>query len=386
MPGLRRHLPKRCLPMMLAMVLTASLGTTWTLSVQRSEAASSCPDQVRLRRAIAERLGRDPFSDSAPLGDARSLSVQFSRDGGRHLATVSLVEAQGRATGTRELSSTASDCTELAGAVVLAATIAIDPLVLTRPSSSVADAGVRDEWTLPPLTRPPDAARPPPVRPREQPVEPPPSSEPTTPPPLETLGPAPTPIFPPPRPIPLVGPPPPEPVKTPRALPALNAIYVGLGGGVSVGQVPTVAAVGTIHGSWATRNTLLTLSGDVTSPGAVTVGVGGVRALLVGGGLDGCAKWSVFGACAALGVGSWQAWSVGLPNPRPQGALFVSAGLGLLLDVPAGELVKVRLGAKGWWQPRMVVDVGGIPVWASGSLAFTATLTVHFKVWGDRIP
>ncbi len=374
--------------MMLTMLLTASLGATWTLSVQRSDSAPSCPDQPRLRRAIAERLGRDPFLDAEQprAEDHRALSVQFTREATRHLATIALVDAQGRPTGTRELSSTASDCAELAGAVVLAATIAIDPLVLTRPST-VADAGARDEWSLPALTRPPDAARPPPVRPRELPIEPPPSES-TPPPPLEALpGPNSTPIFPPPRPIPLLGPPPPEPVKPgPTPPPALNAVFVGLGGGVSVGQVPNVAALGTLQASWGTRSTLLTVSADLTSPGAVTVGAGGIRALLVGGALDGCAKWSWFGACGVFGLGSWQVWSVGLPNPRPQGALFVSAGLGLVLDVPAGELVKVRVGAKGWYQPRMVVDVGGIPVWAGSSVAFTATVTAHFKVWGDRLP
>lgn len=372
--------------MMTPLVLAATVGATWTLSVQRTEAAASCPDEPRLRRAIAERLGKDPFLDAVPPSDVdatqelanpfdgtkppvdehRTVSVQFSREPSRHLAVVALVDRSGRKTGTRELSSTASDCGELAGAVVLAATIVIDPLVLTRPAPVVVDAGVRDEWSLPPLSRPPDAMRPPPVQPRTDP-----------PPPVE--------LPPLPRPPPEL-----QPAKpfAPREPPKpLDALFFGLGGGVSVGQVPQLAALATAQVSWGTRNTLLSLSADLTSPGARTVGVGSVSALLFAGTLDGCAKWGWFGGCAVVSLGTLETWSSNLPNPRPRGTLFPSAGLGALLDIPAGELLRVRLDAKGWYQANVVVvDVGGVPVWANGRFAFTATASVHFKVWGDVLP
>jgi len=46
----------------------------------------------------------------------------------------------------------------------------------------------------------------------------------------------------------------------------------------------------------------------------------------------------------------------------------------------------VRLSATGLVQPRVVVAVGGVPVWQSSQFAFTALLSLHFKVWGDVLP
>ncbi|MDP1922263.1 MAG: hypothetical protein Q8L14_38850 [Myxococcales bacterium] len=364
------------------------LASTWTLSVRRDEPAASCPDESRLRRSIAERLGKDPFLEAPPVRPAtspddelsnpfapgpkpappalhRTLVVLFSRTALGHVAQVSLVGLDGKETGRRELTSTASDCGELAGAVVLAAAIVIDPMVMTRAEPvRVEDAGVKDEWAAPPLSRPPDAPRPPPVTSRPLPP-------PTALPPLATAPPTLT-LQPPitKKPEPLV----------------LHAIFVGLGGGVSLGQVPGVAALGQVHGSWGTRNTLLTARLGATTPGGVTVGAGSVRALLLDGGVEGCAKWLVFGVCLSGDVGSVQAWSVDLPNPRPQGALFFGVGAGVLLDIPAGDLVRVRLNATGLVQPRVVLTVGGVPVWQSSQFAFTAVLSLHFKVWGDVLP
>ncbi|MDP3501224.1 MAG: hypothetical protein Q8S33_12845 [Myxococcales bacterium] len=380
---------------MTSALLGLVLASTWTLSVRRDEPATTCPDENRLRRSIAERLGKDPFLDAPPAAPAmspddelgnpfapgpkpasapthRTLVVVFSRTALGHVAQVSLVGLDGKETGRRELSSTASDCGELAGAVVLAAAIVIDPMVMTRAEPVRAqDAGVTDEWAAPPLSRPPDAPRPPPVTSRPLPP-------PTTLPPLATAPPS------------LMLQPPITPRSTPVTKkpepPALHAIFVGLGGGVSLGQVPGVAGLGQVHGSWGTRNTLLTARFGATTPGGVTVGSGGVRVLLLDGGVEGCAKWLVFGVCLSGDVGSVQAWSVGLPNPRPQSALFFGLGAGGLLDIRAGALVRVRLHATGLVQPRVIVAVGGVPVWQSSQFAFTAALSLHFKVWGDVLP
>jgi hypothetical protein len=356
------------------------LASSWSLSVRRDERALGCPDETRLRRSITERLGKDPFLDAAPTPaepqpedelpnpfapkkspatsspQHRTLLVQFAREPQRYTAQVSLVDLNGTQTGSRELSSTASDCGELAGAVVLAAAIVIDPMVTTRaPVMRVEDAGVTDEWAAPPFSRPPDAPRPPPVLP---------------------VLPAARPPVQPPRPSPQ------SPITKPEP-PKLNAVFIGLGGGVSLGQVPDVAALAQVLGSWGTRNSLLTARFGTTTVGGVTVGRGGVRAVLLNAGLDGCVKWSVFGVCVGADVGSVQAWALDLPNPKPQGALFLGLGAGALLDVPAGDLVRVRLQVTGLVQPRLTLTVGRVPVWQSSQFAFTAALTLHFKAWGD---
>lgn len=351
------------------------LASTWTLSVRRDEAAASCPDTPRLRRAIAERLGKDPFLDTAPESAAthRTLVVVFSRPEPKHVAQVSLVDPDGKETGRRELTSKASDCSELAAAVVLAAAIVIDPMVMTRPEPArVEPPTEKDEWAPPPLSRPPDAPRPAPVT----------SRPPDAPPPAPVTSRPPTPVLVPPSPTPSTG----TPVRAKEAPPALHALFVGLGGGVSVGQVPGVAALGQLHGSWGTRTTLLTARFGATTPGAVTVGSGGVRALVLDGGVEGCAKWWVVGVCLSASAGSVQAWSVDLPNPRPQGALVVGAGAGALLDLPIGDLVRVRVHATALVQPRVTVTVGDVPVWQAAPYAFTAALSLHFKAWGDVLP
>lgn len=373
---------------MTAALLGLVLTSTWTLEVRRDERATTCPDQPRLRRAIAERLGKEPFLDVAPAPGPREpdddlanpfdatkkptpsqknehhlLSVHFSADANRHLAVLTLTDLGGKETGRRELTSTSSDCTELSGAVVLAAAIVIDPMVLTRPAPAPVDAGVKDDWAGPPLSRPPDAPRPPPVKVAPQPV------------PVEL----------PPLPRPPGSSVQPLPVKKKEA-PALNAISAGLGGGVSVGQVPTVAALGELQVSWGTRYSLLTARFGLTTPGALNVGSGGVRAMVLDGGVQGCAKFLVFGLCLAANVGSFQAWAIDLPNPRPQGALFFGLGGGGVLDVPIGELLRLRLSASALVQPRVTLAIGGVPVWASGQFAFTALASLHFKLWGDVVP
>lgn len=385
----RHHVRFRSLPVtpvLISLVLTS----TWTLEVRRDERATTCPDQARLRRAIAERLGKDPFLDVAPApnpgepdddlanpfdatkkpapaqkNEHHLLSVNFSADSSRHLAVVSLIDLAGKETGRRELTSTSSDCTELSGAVVLASAIVIDPMVLTRPAPMPIDAGVKDDWAGPPLSRPPDAPRPPPVKATPQPV------------PVE-LPPLPRPPVAAMQPLP--------PVKKKEELPPLNAISAGLGGGVSIGQVPTVAALGELHVSWGTRYSLLTARFGLTTPGALNVGSGGVRAMLLDGGVQGCAKWLVFGLCLTANVGSLQAWAVDLPNPRPQGALFFGLGGGGVLDVPIGSLMRLRLSANALVQPRVTLAIGGVPVWESSQFAFTALASIHFKLWGDVVP
>lgn len=108
--------------------------------------------------------------------------------------------------------------------------------------------------------------------------------------------------------------------------------------------------------------------------------------MLLDGGVQGCAKWLVFGLCLTANVGSLQAWAVDLPNPRPQGALFFGLGGGGVLDVPVGSLVRLRLSANALVQPRVTLAIGGVPVWESGQFALTALASLHFKLWGDVVP
>jgi hypothetical protein len=91
----------------------------------RSGAAESCPDESSLRRAVAARVGYDPFFPMAP----QTAVVTIADEGGRLVAHIQLVDEAGRAHGARELDSALADCGSLFDTVVLTVSIAIDPHV-----------------------------------------------------------------------------------------------------------------------------------------------------------------------------------------------------------------------------------------------------------------
>jgi hypothetical protein len=107
---------------------------TAKLAYSRDGAAAQCPDETVVRRAVRERLGRDPFSPSATETVQAAIS---GHDGVLH-AEVRLVDAAGVVRGTRSLEAEATECDDLVDAIALAISVAIDPLVLerARPSSS----------------------------------------------------------------------------------------------------------------------------------------------------------------------------------------------------------------------------------------------------------
>jgi hypothetical protein len=329
---------------LLAVVLAAS----WSLQVEREPASSSCPDEAGLRRAIAERLGRDPFSEGA----GRQLVVRFSLVDQQPHALVLLTQ-DGRETGRRALSSRSPDCNELGGAVALAAAIVIDPLVLSRPT---VDAGV--------------------VEPAPA-VEPPPLPPPPPPPPLD--GPADR------RPIVRVAPPPVEPPPPP---PPTSAVWLGLGAGLSLAQVPSPAGAAELVASWETKSVQLAVRFGVTTPGRLTRGSGSINALLLDGGLDGCLPWSRFGLCLVTRAGAWQTWATDYPGlTGTQGAPFLAAGLAPFVDVPVSPAVRLRIRATLFAQfARVTATVGGLEAWSSPPLGVSVSAEALFRAWGADQP
>jgi hypothetical protein len=90
--------------------------------------AKACPSADELRAAANARAGHELFGEPATL----TLQVTIRRDGAAHVATVVLPDAPGGSTGARELRSDVS-CAELATAVALVASIAIDPASILGP-------------------------------------------------------------------------------------------------------------------------------------------------------------------------------------------------------------------------------------------------------------
>jgi hypothetical protein len=353
-PLLERDLP---VTTFLAVVLAAS----WSLQVEREPNALACADEAGLRRAIAERLGHDPFVERQPSplgGDAagdRTLVVRFSLVDQQPHALVLLTQG-GRETGRRALSSRSPDCNELGGAVALAAAIVIDPLVLSRPT---VDAGVGEPGPAP------------------QTVEPTPLPPPPPPPPID--GPADR------RPIVHVAPPPVELPPPPRPT---SAVWLGLSAGLSLAQVPSPAGVGELVASWETKSVQLALRFGVTTPGRLTRGSGSVNALLLDGGLDGCLRWSRFGLCLVTRVGAWQTWATDYPGlTGTQSAPFLAAGLAPFVDVPVTFDVRLRIRATLFAQfARITTTVGGLEAWSSPPLGVSVSAEALFRAWGADQP
>jgi hypothetical protein len=91
------------------------------LEVRTQLPSTVCLDAEALRRAIAQRLGRDPFSPAAP----RRVEVEW-RDAQPWRAIVRITEPDG-STVVRRLTVRGEDCAPLVEAVTLAVTLAIDP-------------------------------------------------------------------------------------------------------------------------------------------------------------------------------------------------------------------------------------------------------------------
>src|SRR5579863_61573 len=98
----------------------------------RAVGADSCPDEQALRRAVASRVGYDPFFAWAKKTIVAGMALDKPRG---FVARVALVDENGTEHGTREL-RTEGPCSDLLEASALAIAIAIDPQSLApRPEA-----------------------------------------------------------------------------------------------------------------------------------------------------------------------------------------------------------------------------------------------------------
>ncbi len=95
----------------------------------RDEGAESCPDEADVRRAVTDRVGRDPFLDGAP----NSIDAIIRRTPTGYTARFFVRGPNGESLGTRELTSAAPTCGPITEALALALAIVVDPTVALRP-------------------------------------------------------------------------------------------------------------------------------------------------------------------------------------------------------------------------------------------------------------
>jgi hypothetical protein len=163
---MRRWLSSPIAAAIVLWTLQARANPSARLVYVRGPGADLCPNEDAVRKAVAARLGYDPFFLSAPT----TIFVEASRDGDRFAAVVKLIDDQGVERGTRHLESHTRDCGDLIGTLALTISLVVDPVSLASapnpPDSSAAAPAAPPAPSPPPVassaqgTEPPQVALP----------------------------------------------------------------------------------------------------------------------------------------------------------------------------------------------------------------------------------
>jgi hypothetical protein len=123
----------------------------------RGPETAACPDESQLRRAVATRIGYDPFFATA----SKTVIAQISRVKTGYRGKIQIIGDDGVIRGERELATRGDDCSELISALALAVSIALDDLDDGAPAP--APAATAPAFTAPDAVAPTADAAPPAV-------------------------------------------------------------------------------------------------------------------------------------------------------------------------------------------------------------------------------
>ena len=301
------------------------------LTLTTPSGATGCPSELELKRSVAAELGYWPFDP--PF--AKHVRARIEPAGVGLAGLVEVSSAQGEPVGSRRLSSPTRDCSELAAALVLALSVAIDPTILVRPAA-------------PPAPAPAAVPEPTPVA---QPVV----SQPLAP------------------PAPAREQPPAEPAARP-ALHVLGAVSTLL----SVGALPAPHAAFTALVELQRKALVVGLEGRVDLPAQKgTPGTGSVEASLYAGSLLACGRFSWFGVCGVASFGALLGRGVDLARTDRSTSLFAALGVRASGDIKLHD----RLWLRPFVEPAAVLSrttlrVGTHDVWTSPPAAFSLGLAL----------
>jgi hypothetical protein len=262
----------------------------------RGAGAEACPDEESLRKAVAARLGYDPFFPYAP----QTVVAEVARDQGRFRGKIQIVAKDGKLRGARDLSTTEEDCAELVRTMGLAISIAIDDLDVEETPKPEA-----------PVAKP--ASEPPPFASE---VPPPPTAQSSA----------------------------PEPPKSP---PKARADFtLSAGPTLSLGTAPSPALGGSVALALGYRMVALRASfrGELDASGSFSPG-GTVSTSTMLGGLEGCIRGAVPFVCAGAGLGRIATETSGIAHGHSDNGLLVTA------LVTAGA--RVSLARRWYFEPAL---------------------------------
>jgi hypothetical protein len=317
--------PRLSSPIAAAIVLwtlQAGANPSARLVYVRGPGADLCPNEEAVRKAVATRLGYDPFFLSAPT----TIFVEASRDGDHFAAVVKLVDDQGVERGTRHLQSHTRDCGDLIGTLALTISLVVDPVSLAiTPAPPAVDAAS--------TTAPPTPLATAPV----------PSSSPATPPP------------------PMVAPPtaPERPQAAGRT--GGTAFFAGASvlGSIGSALAPTAGAAvfAGVRGGWASLQVeaRADLPASASTPPAT-------RSWALFASAVPCAHWLRAFGCVTFGLESIHATG-NAAAPRRAETLVALAGARVGVDLVAMDRFDLAAFAGGFVPlqvPRIEID--GVPV------------------------
>ncbi|HJL16861.1 MAG TPA: hypothetical protein RMH99_14450 [Sandaracinaceae bacterium LLY-WYZ-13_1] len=323
------------------------------LDVERAAGAEACPSAVVIRREVSARLGYDPFREDAE----RVVDVAMGAADDRVTAEI-VVRRGPEVIGRRVLGPEGSDCTQLAEDLLLALTLAIDPVAATRgpdpadpaPGNGAAGAHAavaNDGSGASPTDAPPDPASFEPA-----------SSEPAS----SDPGPR------------DASPPAPAPTRF-----EIGAAAIGQLGSAPIPTFALGARVGIVH-RW--------LAAEVGVRGSIPVDVplpregtsGSIDTFLVTADLGLCGRVEGFELCARGAFGGLVVRAEGLPDARTGSAPYVGLGGSVAYVWSITDTFGLRPSLTVLAHAvRTHVQVGDDTVWALEPVAGTLALELFHR-------
>jgi hypothetical protein len=265
---------------------------TARLTYVRASGAERCPDEGELRKAVAARLGYDPFF---PWARATVVAEVAGRPRGFH-GHVTILDEHGLARGERTLDATSESCDDMVRALALTISIAIDDLAT--------------EFAPPPPPAAAPASSPSPTSPEAGPSSSAPAVE-------HTPGPA-----------------------RAAGMAGEHVSWAGWGAPIaSFGVAPTGTLGLHLDAELRYRSFSLGLEGRADLPSSISTAVGGrVSTQVVLGAVVPCLREpSPLFVCGLLAAGVFSESGVDVAAPQSRSALYAAPGLRVGIELPLNQ-------------------------------------------------
>jgi hypothetical protein len=320
----------------------SAAGVSSRLVYSRAADVSTCPDEAALRKAVADRLGYDPF-----VAYARTTVVaEVLRENDRLKAHAHWIDEEGILRGSRDLTADSEDCTKLVAALALAISIALDPMATARP-----DAEPEPEAANAVQIEPPKAAM----------IE-----EPETPLPL---------------PRDRTVPPAPRRASTARTLTA----EAGAGAFVATGTLPATSEGGVAFFRLTeSPRASVAVEGQFELPASADApgGTSRVTAWAWASSIVPCWHVGPAGICGLGTLGQLLTHGEGVANPRSEAALWAAVGLRALVGLRFSEAWGMELhGDISAPLVRNELSLNGSPVWRTPGILGALGAGIVARVW-----